>query len=204
MILALFSLNELNRGPSELSGGSLVCKEKFLQSHMVKIENIKQLTGRLPDPGEAYFLWTLKSFNAFSFIPYMIKEQGQILELVLSTYSITQRILDAFVRYRDKGLIDQVHLLISDSVKFRLPLVNERLIQLNEKGFRVIYGWNHSKITLVQTSLGYFVIEGSGNFSENAQFEQYLFLNSPIVYEFRKNCITNINHDLFDRDLNGN
>jgi len=199
--MALFSLTELSKGPSDCSDGSLVFKERFLETHIIKIENIKNLVGNPPEVGQAYFLWTLKSFNAFTFIPYLIKENGMINELVFSTYSISDRILDALLRYMDKGLIDQVSILISESIKFRVPRIMERLSQINLPSFHVIYGWNHSKVTLIQTKNGQYVIEGSGNFSENAQYEQYLFLNSPQVYQFRKTCIKSISHDLLSGDL---
>lgn len=199
--MSLFSLNELSRGPSAAADGSLVFKDKYIDAHTVKLESLRQLTGAIPSPGEIYFLWTLKSFNAFTFIPYLIKYSGAIEEIILSTYSITLRILEAFSRYHEKGLIHKTTLLVSDSVKFRLPRVNERLVQMQDDSFQVIYGWNHSKVTLIRTGSGHFVIEGSGNFSENAQFEQYVFMNSPKVWEFRSQCIKNSDHGFLRGDI---
>ncbi|MFZ4705387.1 MAG: hypothetical protein ACOYMF_05205 [Bacteroidales bacterium] len=164
--------------------------EKFLKAHLHKVETIKQLIGDLPQAGDIYCLWTLNSFNAFTFIPFMIKEHGVIHDLIISTYSISTRILHSMINYIDKGMIENVHITISDSVKFRLPKVNEQLVSLNNRdNFNVNYTWNHSKVTLIRTPVGYYVVEGSGNYAENAQFEQYIFLSSEPIYNFRKNCI---------------
>ena len=71
--------------------------ERFEKMHCEKIHSIKQLVGRIPEPGEIFFLWTLNSFNAFTFITYVIKYYGKILDLTFSTYSINERILQSLV-----------------------------------------------------------------------------------------------------------
>ncbi len=166
--------------------------ERFLQLHEARIESIKDLAGRIPLDGEIFFLWTVNSFNAFTFIPFIIKECGTIQELLLSTYSINIRIIDALVRLIDKGLIKSVDIFISDSIRSRLPKVYDHLMAFVEtKPVRVIYSWNHSKIALIRAGDNYFDVEGSGNWGENAQHEQYVFLNNRNVFEFRKNEILN-------------
>lgn len=64
----------------------------------------------------------------------------------------------------------------------------------NQIHFHVKYAWNHSKVTLLRSSDNHFVIEGSGNFSDNSRHEQYIFLNSKKVFYFRKNWIMNDIH----------
>ena len=175
--------------PADKSG---ILIERFLQLHEHRIESIKDLTGRLPGDGEIFFLWTVNSFNAFTFIPFIIKQCGPIQELVLATYSINIRIIDALVRLIDKGLILSVDIFISDSIRSRLPKVYDHLMALVEtKPVRVKYSWNHSKIALIRSGDHYFDVEGSGNWGENAQHEQYIFLNNKHVFQFRKNEILN-------------
>jgi len=55
---------------------------------------------------------------------------------------------------------------------------------------KLIYAWNHSKVSCLQCGETYLVLEGSGNWSANAQYEQYIFINSKKIYEFRKNLIS--------------
>ena len=164
-----------------------ILAEKYLSIHEHRVEAIKHLTGRIPQEGEVFFLWTVNSFNAFTFIPFIIKECGVIQELVLSTYSINIRIIDALIKLIDRQLILKVDIFISDSIRSRLPKVYDHLISLvDQKPVRVHYSWNHSKIALIRTSDHHFDVEGSGNWGENAQHEQYVFVNSRQVFEFRK------------------
>jgi len=52
---------------------------------------------------------------------------------------------------------------------------------------------SHAKIFLAKTKCDkYIVFEGSGNLSDNARLEQYLFENNKETYEFHKNWIENI------------
>lgn len=187
--MSLFNLNELDTiavsAPEDKSG---VLAAKFYDMHCVKVDSLKQLLGRFPSDSEIFFIKTLKSFNAFTFIPYIINNVGIIEELHIKTYTIGSRIIDALLKQIEKGNIKQLHLEISDSLMYRLPKVYEHLkILTSEKqNIKVSYTWNHSKIACIKTASDYFIVEGSGNFNENAQFEQYIFLNNKEVYEFRK------------------
>ncbi len=195
--MALFDLNSLGKKPAKKDEAPTDQQlgTRFLAEHYQKIESLKNLGGRLPNPGEVFFLFTLNSFNAFTFIPYIISKQGQIQELVISTYSINQRILQAFIKLMDAGDLLQVHILISDSIKFRVPKVADQLQHLTTiypGRLTINFGWNHSKITLIKTAHAHFVAEGSGNWSENAANEQYILLNNEQVYNFRKGCVEGI------------
>lgn len=190
----LFSLNELNKKAEKIreqnKDRTEIARVKFVNKHYSRIDNLKTLMGEFPDRGHAYFLWTLNSFNAFTFIVYVIKHCGRIEDLTLSTYSINDRILTSLVKWYDKGEIGSVNISISDSIRHRMPRVYDQLqAQSATRNMQVHCVWNHSKVTLMKTADHHFVVEGSGNFSENAQNEQYLFLNDPEVYNFRRSCI---------------
>jgi hypothetical protein len=190
--MRLFSLSELQRTREspDNSDRSEVLRVKFLRKHEAKIESLKKLMGKIPEPGEAVFLFTLKSFNAFTFIVYVIKHVGVIDELCLSTYSLNERILTSMLKWYDKGQIKQIRLNISDSIKHRMPKVYDLIeLQRQSRNFQVTYSWNHSKVTLMRSGDHSFVVEGSGNFSENALHEQYIWMNDAQVYRFRKACI---------------
>lgn len=164
--------------------------ERFESMHVEKVRSLKQLIGRVPEPGEVFFLWTLNSFNAFTFITYIIKYFGTIRQLICSTYSINERILTSLIRWYDKGSIDEIYICISDSIKNRVPKVNDQLQAFAcGRNLTIGYAWNHSKVTLIRTDQHHFVICGSGNFSENALNEQYIFLNDERIFQFYDDCI---------------
>ena len=54
----------------------------------------------------------------------------------------------------------------------------------------VLYAWVHAKVCLLLTHEHHYVIEGSGNWSENAHYEQYVFANSKGLYDFRMKLFT--------------
>lgn len=203
--MALFDLNSLGKRPEASTAqqppdsyrDQAADKQlgvKFLAEHYKKIDSLKNLGG-LPQKGEIFFLFTLNSFNAFTFIPYIISQSGQIQELIISTYSINQRILQAFIKLMDSGQLLRVHILISDSIKFRVPKVADQLQHLTQiypGRLTVHFAWNHSKITLLKTANAHYVAEGSGNWSENAANEQYILLNNEQVFNFRKSCIESL------------
>jgi len=167
--------------------------DKFITIHETRIDSIKNIM-KLPEPGEIYFLWTENSFNAFTFIPYIIKQFKVIDRLIISTYSINQRIIESLMRYYHKGCIKEIFILVSDSLKFRMPKVVDVMesLVLAYSNIKVCYSWNHSKVTLMQCGDDHFVMEGSGNWSENSKFEQYIFLNNKKVFDFRKECICGV------------
>lgn len=195
--MGLFNICEMVNGtatspPSERSTRSTSTIEAFENLHIEKVNSLKQLLGRAPGRGEIYFLWTLNSFNAFTFITYVIKYFGTIRQLTFSTYSINERILTSLVRWYDKGAIENIYICISDSIRSRVPKVNDQLQAFaSTRNIEIGYAWNHSKVTLIRTDEHFFVIAGSGNFSENALNEQYIFLNDERIYKFFDDCIRN-------------
>lgn len=165
---------------------------KFEDFHSEAIVSLKSLLGKTPSQGEVCFLWTLKSFNAFTFIAYICKHIGAISELVFTTYSINERILAALRRRYDEGLIESIHILISDSIRSRMPKVNDQMVAFaSDRNVKISYAWNHSKIILMRTAGHFFVVCGSGNFSENALYEQYIFLDDERIYTFYLHNIEN-------------
>ncbi|MFZ4463085.1 MAG: hypothetical protein ACOYN5_04520 [Bacteroidales bacterium] len=195
----LFSIDEIQPKKAVVADDkSAIIRDNFLAMHDFKLQSLKNLCGRLPVPGEFFAIWTLKSFNAFTIIPYILSELNRIDYLTLSTYSINTRIIDSLCKRIDQDKIGHVKIFISDSIKNRLPRVVDHLEMAirSRDQITVHYCWNHSKVTLIEASGKFFVFEGSGNWSENAQYEQYLFFQYEQLYNFRLNCITN---DLFRR-----
>ena len=164
---------------------------KYLNAHYQKIEKLKKELGRLPEKEEIFFLQSDKSFNAFTFIPW-ICEITAIKHLYVATYSINKRVIGALVQLHAEGKIDRITLLVSDSMLKRNPQTCDLLAaqSLQYGNIQVLFAWSHAKVSLIDTGSGKFVLEGSGNWSENAAYEQYIFANSPKAFEFRKKLFT--------------
>jgi hypothetical protein len=160
---------------------------QFDAVHLEKLKTLKMLCGRLPDENEVFFLETTNSFNAFTFIVYLIKHAGRIDDLFIGTYSINQRILDSLSTRISENEIGNICLYIAESIRYRMPKVKDRLDIMTKEFpyFQVEYAWTHKKVIAARVGDACFVVEGSGNFSENSAEEQYIFLRSKRIYEFR-------------------
>jgi len=158
----------------------------YLNHHLEKIERVEDLV-RIPQIGEIFFIHTEKAFNAFTFIPWLAKRYF-IEELYASTYSISRRVIEAIQQMQQAGQIGEVNLLISDSMIKRNPQTIEVLegVAKHNANFNIQYYWNHSKVCLIKAGEFHLILEGSGNWSENAQLEQYTLTNHEEVYNFRK------------------
>ena len=168
-------------------------KSKYLLKHFQKLNKLDQDLKRLPTKEEFFFLQTDSSFNAFTFIPFVCQTE-RIKHLYASTYSISSRVVNALMELHDAGLIDQITLLISDSMIKRNPATIDNLcsVAASRGNVNVLFAWTHAKVCILETNSDHYIIEGSGNWGENAQYEQYLFGNSKAVFEFRKELFTNI------------
>lgn len=167
---------------------------KYIVQHFQKVANLENDLMRVPTPEEFFFLQSDNAFNAFTFIP-MVAKHYPVKELFASTYSISRRVIDALVELHDKGMIEQITLLISDSMIKRNPVTIDNLMAMasTRPNMKIFYAWSHAKVCLMKTQDFYFVVEGSGNWSENAHYEQYLFANSKGLYDFRLQLFTNTN-----------
>ncbi|MDR0874223.1 MAG: hypothetical protein LBN27_12285 [Prevotellaceae bacterium] len=198
--MALFSFDEITstslsnrKEVTEVTeiNRSAALVEKYEGIHFKKIESIKDLMGEYPAAGDIYFLWTQNQFNAVTFMLYIIKYVGAIQRLTFSTYAINERIVNSLAKWHDAGSLRDVTIFISDTVKVRNTKVTNLLeMQAEQRGWHIIYEWNHSKVMCIEAAGNYFVIEGSGNLSDNSRYENYIFTNNKKVYEFRRQCLT--------------
>ena len=167
---------------------------KYLVFHYEKLKSLEESLNRLPTPEEIFFLQSDNAFNAFTFIPFIAKI-FPIKELHASTYSISRKVIDALIEMHDIGMIEKITLLISDSMIKRNPATIDNLMAMasTRPNMEVLYAWSHAKVCLLRTHDFYFVIEGSGNWSDNAHYEQYILANSKGAYDFRLQLFTNSN-----------
>lgn len=177
-----------------LPKGSELFTSKYLAAHYQKVSSLENDLFRIPTQEEFFFLQSDTAFNAFTFIP-LVAKVFPIKELHATTYSISRKVIDALIELHDKGMIERITLLISDSMIKRNPIVIDNLMAMAQSrpNLTVLYAWVHAKVCLMQTHENYFVVEGSGNWSENAHYEQYTFANSKGLYDFRMKLFTESN-----------
>jgi len=188
-----FDISKL-KDPSPAKGPSRHFESKYLLAHFENVNKLEGQLKRLPSAEEFFFLQTNNSFNAFTFLPFVCK-YVKVRRLYASTYSISRKVITALMELHSRGFVDEITLLISDSMVKRNPMTIDVLLSVAaaNPNLKVLFGWNHSKVCLLESSpcpskggeINHFVIEGSGNWSDNAAMEQYTFANCKGLYDFR-------------------
>ena len=182
------------------SSGSFV--SKYLLAHYQKVANVKKDITRLPEREEFFFLQSDNQFNAFTFIPVVLENQSA-KKMFVTTYSINKRVINALVELHRDGLVDEITLLISDTMLSRNTVITDLLASVNREyaNINVLFAWVHAKVCLIETKEAHYVIEGSGNWNENAYYEQYIFANCAKLFAFRKKLFTDV--QIRHRAVNG-
>ena len=192
-----FDISEARKTPTIQQDPSRHFESRYLLAHFENVNRLEENLKRLPEREEFFFLQTNNSFNAFTFIPYVCKTV-KVRRLFASTYSISRKVITALMELHSRGFVDEITLLISDSMIKRNPMTIDVLLSVAaaNRNLNVLFGWNHSKVCLLESSPcpskggeqvedNYFVIEGSGNWSDNAAMEQYTFANCKGLFDFR-------------------
>jgi hypothetical protein len=150
----------------------------------------------LPAPGEVLFLISQRDVNAFTLILWALQQVGGKAEsLFVTTFNLNREIIDAFVRLLDDESVGSLSIVLSQSIESRMP---DRVAQLHahwlgrprmQDRFRVSLCWNHSKVALLAAGHHRIVITGSGNYSFNAEIEQYEVWNDPALFAFMQETL---------------
>lgn len=100
--------------------------ERLLEFHAMRVSAGSELI-HLPKPGEQWRLVTQQHFNTFTFILDLVKRRGRIDELDIVTFNVNEPTIDALCGLFDQGRVKVLRMVISDSIKFRMP---KRVLQI--------------------------------------------------------------------------
>lgn len=141
-----------------------------------------------PQPGEQYRIITEKQFNSYALI-LSILQQTDIERLWLSFYSINTATAESIINLVETGRIRQANLVMS--VFFIAKKTPPKPIMLLKSfceanpNMRCAFVYNHSKVCAIETADGnHYVFEGSGNCTDNARIEQFVYENNRLTCDF--------------------
>lgn len=145
----------------------------------------------LPQDGES--LRAISYAGGFSScsVVLWIASKTKIKQMFVSTLRVGKKEIDAMQDLYESGKLDSASFVlcgISKENKYYgyAEYFEERCA---ECGFSWSYAKNHSKIILLDTNKGKFVIETSSNFNENPKIEQFCITKSDLIYDFYKSGI---------------
>lgn len=194
--MELFEETELFRETSKLENEKrklLMDKKvyrRFLDKQYNRVSSIDELLGKLPGKNEQIRIITQKSFNAFAILLY-IAEKVNIEELILGVFRIDKNSVIGIKELYESMNIKQITIILSSFfIQTKKP---ERSAQMliefakDKENIKIVFCWNHTKIMGVKTNDDkYYIVEGSGNMTDNAKIEQYLFEQSKEMFYFHK------------------
>lgn len=165
--------------------------------HFLKAKALSDLCIK-PKKNEQYRIITEKQFNAYALILHLL-ESEEIEELNLAIYRINQPTVMSIIDFIESGKIKKANFIISNffnqTKKPEKWAIMLRDFCIKNDKCTHKYTHNHSKVLAVKTKTGHYIFEGSGNMSNNARVEQYIYENNEQVYNFHKEWITNMIDD---------
>lgn len=148
--------------------------------------------GGVPSVNECFHIVTKSQINSFDFI-LLFLATNKIDTLTIAFYRIGKKIVQELKDLHDKGQIRKINLLVNDGGPKLCPDVYNLIKQYEKDTFQVKIANTHTKIICLETDeKKYFVIEGSGNMSQNSKIEQYLFTQNKALYDFHLDWISKI------------
>ena len=162
--------------------------------HFLKAKALSDLCLK-PKKNEQYRIITEKQFNAYALILHLLQTEI-IEEMYLAIYRINQPTVDSLIDLIESNKIKKSTFVISNFFnqtkkpeKWAIKLKN--FCDKNDR-CKHIYIHNHSKVLAIKTKENYFIFEGSGNMSDNARIEQYIYEESKDVFLFHKKWMSEL------------
>lgn len=189
-------VNSEGKSPKNITQKDKSLLAKYRRRIFVKAENINNILGlNLPNCGETVHVVTNgKHIDALAFCQNVI-DKVSIKTLTIVTYSIRKKTITCIGEWLLQEKLQSAMVAVSCHIKTLNKLCYEYMLQMQKEVpalFKLKMFHNHAKIALMHTSDdNYYVLEGSGNFSENALVEQYQLTNCKELYDFHLGWIFN-------------
>lgn len=166
--------------------------QRLIEIHSHRVKDVDEdICGKLI-PGEAHFILTTNRINMRTFLLWILQHSdGEVIdELIVATYSVTSNTSIMFLSLFDTGRIRKAAFVICG----HLLRANNRAVidfvdECRKRNIPVLIRNNHSKILLAQCGLQKISLMGSGNFSENADIEQYLMIDDGRIFDFYREAL---------------
>lgn len=173
----------------------IVLPEKRYAFHVVREEQQIGilLENSLPDDC-VYKMISEGGFSSIGIVRY-VSERARIKELIASTLRVGRKHLECLDVMHQQNKLDKAIIIVGSVMKNDSEIGKSYgyydALQgvANENGWTVICRNNHSKVLLMDTSAGKFVVETSSNLNENPNMEQFSFEKSEALFDFYKEAL---------------
>lgn len=170
-------------------GGMLRTNAKRKRFGIIReARELKMLMDTLPEK-EVYKFISDGGFSSIAFIDF-VAEKVKIDHLTASTLRIGKKHLRRLDMLHQDGRLEQAHFIVGgimrdDSDRGKTYGYYDNLeVVCNNNNWTFEVQNNHSKIILMDTAQGKFVLETSSNLNENPKIEQFSFEQDRNLYDF--------------------
>lgn len=156
---------------------------EFIDSNFQVLKKGDKIT--IPKINQIISIRTQSQLNLFSLFLMFINEFDTIDFLSIQTYTFNEKTVHALNELVKTGKIKKLTIIMTETANFRIPKIYRLLKELfsTNENVNLVFYWVHSKINLIQCGNEKFVLDGSGNFSMNAQIEHYNIFNSEKMFD---------------------
>jgi hypothetical protein len=156
----------------------------------LKMEEARRVVDALPRPGETWHVVSNGGFDFWTLVPVFLDlMDAQGCELIGSTWILNRPTVNDLLRHIDAGRLATVAIITGDYFRRRSPDVYGTIVEgLVSRGQLFRTTATHAKVILLgdMPAGTYLVLEGSANFCNNRNIEQYVVSNDATLYDFHK------------------
>jgi len=194
--MSWYELNsEDEKKGQEVSTREYLAKIKYDKIICKKASNFKDIVGVNLEQNTQYRIVTDKSFNAITVFRYLL-ERYKINEIYIVVYRMNDKSFDYLKSIIEKDNIKTGFIVSSffrENKRYERWAKEMEILSENTENVKASFCSSHAKVFLAKTTCGkHIVFEGSGNLSDNARLEQYIFEDNESVYNFHKKWIEDI------------
>lgn len=162
-------------------------EQRLLEKKDLKIRDLHKLIDRLPEQNEDFHIIGGGNIDAFHIIPCILKYVPVIKKMYIATWSMSQDNIKDLINLFDQGKIEELNIVISIFFQGRYKGDCAFLKQeMKNRKQKIVICKNHAKVILMQTETGYYIFQGSANFTANPRVEQMLLSNSIQLFDFHQ------------------
>jgi hypothetical protein len=155
--------------------------ETFSAEHQVMTQTIGDLS-----KGENLHFYSWANFNLVRLIIYLLRQTGPA-NLLMTSYSFSQKSIEALLTRQQSGLLTSVRLLIDNRVRVMSP----KPFQMLQSSFDYRCTSVHAKVALIYNDSWKISIVTSQNATDNPKLERGIIFTDPAVFDFDFKTIEN-------------
>ncbi|RGX53177.1 hypothetical protein DWV16_17145 [Anaerotruncus sp. AF02-27] len=161
------------------------------------VKELSRYMDKLPNVDECYKFVSTGGFSSISFVKF-VADRTKINEMAATTLRVGRKELECLDRLKKYGKLDRCFFIVggimaNDGKKGKVYRYYEDFEAVcRNNGWEYKATTNHSKIILMDTEAGKYVLETSSNLNENPKMEQFSFENNQALFDFYREWIMDV------------